>query len=67
MILVSDGAVVVHGYQKHSAAIDFWIDTRKDNMNKLIQVFKNMDYEVDIFPETILNKKATDFFKVFST
>lgn len=56
MILVGGGAVNFHGYQRHSADVDFWIDTREDNMNKLIRVFKDMDYEIDQFPQAVMNK-----------
>lgn len=56
MILVGGGAVNFHGYQRHSADVDFWIDTHKDNMNKLIRVFKDMDYEIDQFPQAVMEK-----------
>lgn len=56
MILVGGGAVNFHGYQRHSADVDFWIDTGEDNMNNLILVFKDMDYEIDQFPQAVMNK-----------
>ncbi len=56
MILVGGGAVNFHGYQRHSADVVFWIDTREDNMNKLIRVFKDMDYEIDQFPQAVMEK-----------
>lgn len=56
MILVGGGAVNFHGYQRHSADVVFWIDTHKDNMNKLIRVFKDMDYEIDQFPQAVMEK-----------
>ena len=31
MILVGGGAVNFHGYQRHSADVDFWINTSEDN------------------------------------
>jgi len=57
MILVGGGAVNFHGYQRHSADVDFWIDTEKSNMDKLLKVFKEMDYEIDEFPEAVLNER----------
>lgn len=56
MILVGGGAVNFHGYQRHSADVDFWIDTSEDNMNKLIQVFNDMDYQIDRFPDKVMEK-----------
>ena len=56
MILVGGGAVNFHGYQRHSADVDFWIDTHQDNMEKLIRVFKDMGYDIDEFPQAVMNK-----------
>lgn len=50
MIMIGGGAVNFHGYQRHSADIDFWIDTTDENFKKLIQVFREMGYEVDDIP-----------------
>jgi hypothetical protein len=32
MILVGGGAVNFHGFQRHSADIDFWIDVSEENL-----------------------------------
>ncbi|MDP2721841.1 MAG: nucleotidyltransferase [Bacteroidales bacterium] len=53
MIMVGGGAVNFYGYQRHSADVDFWIDTTTDNLNKLIAVFKEMNYEIEDFPEAV--------------
>ncbi len=53
MIMVGGGAVNFHGYQRHSADVDFWIDTTTDNLNKLIAVFKDMNYEIEDFPDSV--------------
>ncbi len=53
MIMVGGGAVNFHGYQRHSADVDFWIETTEENFGKLIQVFKIMGYEIDDFPESV--------------
>ncbi len=36
MIMVGGGAVNFHGYQRHSADVDFWIDTSEENLKNLI-------------------------------
>ena len=39
MLLVGGGAINFHGYQRHSADVDFWIRTDEENLSKLIEVF----------------------------
>ncbi|MDY0090056.1 MAG: nucleotidyltransferase [Flavobacteriaceae bacterium] len=53
MLMVGGGAVNFHGYQRHSADVDFWIETTEDNFKKLVIVFNEMGYEVDDFPEEV--------------
>jgi hypothetical protein len=55
MLLVGGGAVNFHGYQRHSADVDFWIDTTDANFKKLLSVFKEMGYELNDFPEDVKN------------
>lgn len=57
MIMVGGGAVNFHGYQRHSADVNFWIDTSTENLNKLIDVFRAMNYEIEDFPETVKNQE----------
>ena len=56
MIMIGGGAVNFHGYQRHSADVDFWIETTAENLKKLIKVFKEMDYEIDDFPQKVKEK-----------
>ena len=57
MLMVGGGAVNFHGYQRHSADVDFWIETTNENFNKLIIVFNEMGYEIDDFPEKVKRKE----------
>ncbi|HLP64201.1 nucleotidyltransferase [Flavobacterium sp.] len=57
MIMVRGGAVNFHGYQRHSADVDFWIETTVENFKNLIVVFKEMGYEIDDFPEKVKNQE----------
>ncbi len=57
MLLVGSGAVNFHGYQRHSADVDFWIETTEENFSKLIRVFRKMGYEIDSFPEKVKNRE----------
>ena len=53
MIMVGGGAVNFHGYQRHSADVDFWIETTDTNFKKLVTVFNEMGYEIDDFPADV--------------
>jgi len=53
MLMVGGGAVNFHGYQRHSADVDFWIETTEENFKKLVLVFNEMGYEIDDFPENV--------------
>jgi len=53
MLMVGGGAVNFHGYQRHSADVDFWIEPTPENFAKLVTVFKRMGYEITDFPESV--------------
>jgi hypothetical protein len=57
MILVGGGAVQFHGYPRNSFDVDFWIDTSKENFNKLLKVFSDMGYDLERFPEKVINQE----------
>lgn len=57
MLMVGGGAVNFHGYQRHSADVDFWIETSDENFKKLVSVFKEMDFEIDDFPKEVKNQE----------
>ena len=57
MLMVGGGAVYFHGYQRHSADVDFWIETTEINFQNLIKVFNDMGYEIDDFPEEVKTKQ----------
>ena len=57
MILVGGGAVNFHGVQRHSADIDFWIDTSPENLEKLAKALKQLGYEIDKFPDPVYKQQ----------
>ncbi|MFW6310388.1 MAG: hypothetical protein ACOC1D_04730 [Prolixibacteraceae bacterium] len=57
MLLVGGGAVNFHGYQRHSADVDFWIDTSTENLANLLLVINDMGYQLDDFPEQVKNQE----------
>jgi len=63
MLMVGGGAVNLHGYQRHSADVDFWIEPTEININRLIPVMKEMGYEIESFPERVIKGKQNISFK----
>ena len=53
MLLVGGGAVNFHGYQRHSADVDFWFDNSKTNIEKLVTVFQEMRFDFSEFPDEV--------------
>lgn len=50
MLMVGGGAVNFHGYRRHSADVDFWINITEENLIRLKAVLSGMKMEVDDFP-----------------
>lgn len=57
MLMVGGGAVNFHGYQRHSADVDFWIEATEENFKKLVAVFNIMGYEIEDFPQKVKQKE----------
>lgn len=57
MLMVGGAAVNFHGYQRHSADVDFWIETTSENFEKLLAVFNEMGYEINDFPDAVKKQK----------
>lgn len=55
MLLVGGGAVNFHGYQRHSADVDFWIDLGSVNLQILLKVLQNMKFDLEELPQEVLN------------
>lgn len=53
MILVGGGAVNFHGYQRHSADIDFWVDITETNIEKLLSTLQEMEYQIPDLPSAV--------------
>ena len=57
MLLVGGGAVNFHGYQRHSADVDFWIETSSENLKNLLLVVNDMGYQLNDFPVEVKNRE----------
>ena len=57
MIMVGGSAVNYYGFKRHSADIDFWVDTTIENLDNLLLALKSMGYEFDKFPNEVIDQK----------
>lgn len=56
MILIGGGAVNFHGYQRHSADVDFWIKPDEEDLKKLVLTFQEMGFEIHEFPDEVKHR-----------
>ncbi len=64
MIMVGGGAVNFHGYKRHSADVDFWIDISPENLEKLLLVLQEMGYALDALPTQVKEGKQNISLKI---
>ena len=64
MLMVGGGAVNFHGYQRHSADIDFWIDTNEGNFARLVAALRSIGLEVDRLPEAVVRSEQNISIKI---
>lgn len=64
LLLVGGGAVNFHGYQRHSADIDLWIDPTPDNFAKLVDTLRSLGYDLDHLPDTVLRAEQNISIKI---
>ena len=57
MILVGGGAVNFHGVQRHSADIDFWIDSSEENLSNLKKALNQTGFKLKDFPQAVYEQK----------
>jgi predicted nucleotidyltransferase len=53
MILVGGNAVNYYGYKRHSVDIDFWIDNSHQNLDKMLNVLRELGYTLEDFPQEV--------------
>lgn len=64
MLMVGGGAVNFHGYQRHSADVDFWIDLSSENLKNLVSTLKEIGYELEDFNDEIKQGKQNISIKI---
>lgn len=53
ILMVGGAAVNFHGYRRHSADIDFWIELNQANLDKLEAVLKELGYAQERLPQAV--------------
>lgn len=53
MLMVGGGAVNWHGYKRHSADVDFWIERTPENIERVRRAVGLIGYDVEAFPESV--------------
>jgi acetolactate synthase regulatory subunit len=53
VILVGGAAVNHHGYKRHSADVDLWIEPSEENFSRLLRVLQRIGYSIDEIPAQV--------------
>jgi hypothetical protein len=64
MLMVGGGAVNFHGYQRHSADVDFWVHTTDENLDRLERVLAEMGFSNARLPEAVRNGQQNVSIKI---
>lgn len=64
MLLVGGGAVNFHGYQRHSADVDFWFETSEDNLKKLLMVLQELNVDITEIPSSVVAQEQNISIKI---
>ncbi len=57
MLMVDGTAVNFHGYRRHSADVDFWIDISRENLLHLKTALQELGFKFDDFPNEVYEAK----------
>jgi len=64
LLLVGGGAVNFHGYQRHSADVDFWVRTDAQNLELLRITLIELGYDLPAFPDAVIKGEQNISVKV---
>lgn len=57
VLLVGDGAVNFHGYQRQSADIALWVDPTPANFDRLLATLRSLGYSLEALPEAVIRQE----------
>ena len=64
MIMVGGTAVNFHGYQRHSADVDFWIESSAENLINLKNALHQLGFDFVDFPEAVYRQEQNISIKI---
>jgi Nucleotidyl transferase AbiEii toxin, Type IV TA system len=64
LLLVGGGAVNFHGYQRHSADIDLWIEPEPANFERLLAALRAIGLDVDALPPAVYRQQQNISIKI---
>ena len=64
VIMVGGAAVNHHGYKRHSADVDLWIEPERANFEKLLRVLQGLGYIIDELPDKVLRSEQNITIKI---
>ena len=64
VIMVGGAAVNHHGYKRHSADVDLWIEPEPANFERLLAILRGMGYAADELPEKVLRAEQNISIKI---
>ncbi|HQW85934.1 MAG TPA: hypothetical protein PLH93_02055 [Flavobacteriales bacterium] len=64
VILVGGAAVNHHGYKRHSADVDLWIEPSRANFDRLIEVLNALGYDVQELPDKVMDAEQNITIKI---
>lgn len=64
VIMVGGAAVNHHGYKRHSADLDLWIEPEPANFERLLAILRGMGYAADELPEKVLRAEQNISIKI---
>ncbi|NJN25002.1 MAG: nucleotidyl transferase AbiEii/AbiGii toxin family protein [Cyclobacteriaceae bacterium] len=64
MLMVGGTAVNFHGYKRHSADVDFWIDISEENLMNLKAALLDIGFEFEQFPEEVYKARQNISVKI---
>jgi hypothetical protein len=64
VIMVGGAAVNHHGYKRHSADVDLWIEPSAANFSQLLEVLRALGYEVETLPAKVLSAEQNVSIKI---
>lgn len=64
LLLVGGGAVNFHGYQRHSADVDLWVEPTPANFERLLNALRELGFALEAWPDRVLRQEQNVSIKI---